>query len=159
MLTDKRETFCQRLAEGLTQSEAYRRSYDASGMKPSTLWEESSRLASDPEVSTRVEEIKSSIVAEIVARKSWDLDTIIGEYSINVYGARQDKQWSASNAAITGIGKALGILTDKLDVNVTHTLKPGLSLEELEARVKRLDALEAGVVEGEVIDPDKDSDS
>ena len=67
----------------------------------------------------------------------------------HVYGAREDRQWSASNAAITGIGKALGILSDKLDVNVTHTLKPGLSLEELEDRMGRLKALKAGIIEGE----------
>ena len=75
------------------------------------------------------------------------------EYEENVHLGRtpNDKgaytSLSASNGAITGIGKALGILTDKIDVNVTHTLKPGMSLEELEARIQRLDALEAGVVD------------
>jgi hypothetical protein len=87
----------------------------------------------------------------MVAKKSWDLDAIIDEFAINVDGAREDKQWSASNAAITGIGKAIGVLTDKVDVNVTHTLKPGMSLEELEERMSRLNALEARIIEGEVI--------
>ena len=57
-------------------------------------------------------------------------------------------QISASSSALATIGKALGILVDKVDVNVTHALKPGLTLEELEDRILRLDALESGVVEG-----------
>ena len=145
MLTARRETFCQGLTEGLTQAEAYRRSHDASGMQPATLWEEASRLAAIPEVSQRVIELKEAVVSKYVEKGVWDLGRIVDEFETNVDGARADKQWTASNSAITGIGKAIGILTDKVDVNVTHTLKPGMSLEELEARVSRLDALEAGV--------------
>ena len=55
--------------------------------------------------------------------------------------------WSAANAIVTTGAKVAGILTDRVDLNVTHTIKPGLSLEELEARIQRLDALEAGVVD------------
>lgn len=144
-----RETFCQGLADGLTQSEAYRRSDFASdNMQSATLWEAASQLAKNPEVILRVAELKSAVTDEYIKGKAWDLGRIVEEYATNVVGARADKQWSASNGAITGIGKALGIVTDTLDVNVTHTLKPGLSLEELEARVQRLDALEAGIIDG-----------
>lgn len=148
MLTAKRETFCQGLADGLTQAESYRRSHDASGMKPSTLWDESSRLAKSPQVAHRVEELRGALVDEYVAKRVWDLSRIVDEAETNMDGAREDHQWSAANAALTTIGKAIGVLTDKVDVNVTHTLKPGLTLEELEGRMGRLDALEAGVVEG-----------
>ena len=44
-----------------------------------------------------------------------------------------------------GYGKSAGTL--EVSGNVNHTIKPGLSLEELEARIQRLDALEAGVVD------------
>ena len=148
MLTPMREKFCQGLAEGLTQSEAYRRSTNTSHWKPETVWDTASKLAAKPEVIQRVEELKAAIVSKYVAKRAWDLNTIIDEYAINAYGAREDRQWAASNAAITGIGKAIGVLSDKIDINVTHSLKPGMSLEELEGRVRRLDALEAGVEAG-----------
>ena len=148
MLTSKREIFCQGLAGGLTQSEAYRRSHDASGMKTATLNEEASRLAAVPDVSLRVAELREASTAKFVEKRVWDLERLVDEAETNMAGAREDRQWSAANGSLTTIGKATGLLVDKMDVSVTHTLKPGLSLEELEARLQRLDALDVGVVDG-----------
>ena len=39
------------------------------------------------------------------------------------------------------------MFVDRKVVSINHTIKPGLSLEELEARIQRLDALEAGVID------------
>ena len=50
--------------------------------------------------------------------------------------------------ALEKLGKYLGLFVDRSEINITHTLKPGMGLEELEARVSRLNALEAGVVDG-----------
>ena len=44
-------------------------------------------------------------------------------------------------------GKITGELVSRHEVSFNHIIKPGLSLEELEARIQRLDALEAGVVD------------
>jgi hypothetical protein len=53
-LTVKQELFCQELAKGATQSDAYRRAYDVGEAKPETIWNDASKLASKPEVSARV---------------------------------------------------------------------------------------------------------
>jgi hypothetical protein len=53
-LTVKQEIFCQELAKGATQSDAYRKAYNSSAAKPETIWAEASRLAADPMVSARV---------------------------------------------------------------------------------------------------------
>ena len=154
-LTAKQESFAQAVVDGLNQSDAYRQAYSAGNMKPEAVWVEASRLMDNPTVSLRVKELSSAVVDDFVAKKAWDLGRIVDEFEVNLDLGRipNDKGsytgLAASNAAITGIGKAIGILTDKVDINVTHTLKPGLTLEELEARVQRLDALEAGVVDGE----------
>ena len=154
-----REKFCQALAEGLTQSDAYRRSTNTSHWKPETVWDTASKLAAKPEVLKRVEELKAAIVTEYVAKRAWDLERLIDEAEINMEGAREDRQWSAANGSLTTIGKATGLLSDKLEVDITHTLKPGLSLEELEGRVRRLDALEAGVIEGKGVLLDDDEEN
>lgn len=152
MLTAKQEAFCNAIVDGMNQSDAYRHAYNAENMTPEVIHVKACELMKTGKVSVILSEKRAAIASAFVAKRVWDLGTIVDEFETNVYGAREDKQWSASNAAITGIGKALGILADKVDVNVTHTLKPGLSLEELEARMERLDALEAGVIEGEVVD-------
>jgi hypothetical protein len=83
----------------------------------------------------------------VVAKVAWDLGRLVSEFEVNVELGRTVDQrgmpvaLAASNGALTGIGKALGILTDRVDVSVTHTLKPGLTLEELESRIARLDTL------------------
>ena len=154
MLTPMREKFCQGLADGLTQSDAYRQSTksDTSRWKPETLWDAASKLAAKSEVIHRVEELKAAIVAEYVTKRAWNLERLIDEAEINMSGAREDRQWSAANGSLTTIGKATGLLSDKLEIDITHTLKPGLSLEELEDRMSRLNALEAGAIEGEVVE-------
>jgi hypothetical protein len=46
------------------------------------------------------------------------------------------------------VGKVTGELVSRHEVSVSHLIMPGKSLEELEDRARRLDALLAGVVEG-----------
>ncbi len=56
-------------------------------------------------------------------------------------------QGAVANRALELLGKHIGMFVDRREINVNHTIKPGLSLEELEARIQRLDALEAGIVD------------
>ena len=141
MLTAKQESFCQAILEGNDQRAAYIAAYSVSGMKDSTIREEASRLAANPNIATTIAEARQR-------NRDWTMATVLADCDTNLAGARKDHQWSAANAIVATGAKVAGILTDKVDINVTHTLKPGLSLEELEARVSRLDALEAGVVDG-----------
>ena len=60
-------------------------------------------------------------------------------------------QWAASNGALNGYGKASGMVTDRSEVSIKVGRLDEMSLEELEARIKRLDALEARIIEGEVV--------
>ena len=53
-LTPKQENFCNGVISGKTASEAYRESYNAKGMKDSSVWTEASKLMSNPKVSQRI---------------------------------------------------------------------------------------------------------
>ena len=59
-LTIKQEAFAQAMASGLypNQAAAYRVAYDAETMAPGTIYQEASRLMSDPRIAARVDEIK-----------------------------------------------------------------------------------------------------
>ena len=59
-LTLKQEKFCHYYVDtDGNASEAYRMSYDASKMKPETIWSAASRLLTNSKVSTRINEIKT----------------------------------------------------------------------------------------------------
>jgi hypothetical protein len=143
-LTHLQESFCQNIVAGMNQSEAYRAAgYTWETMAENTVYQAASRLAADSKIAARVDQLRQPVVARV----AWDLGRLVSEYEVNVVLGRTVDQrgipvaLGASNSALTGIGKALGILTDRVDVSVTHTLKPGLTLEELEARMARLDTL------------------
>jgi phage terminase small subunit len=52
-LTAKQEKFCQSIADGMNQSDAYRAAYSAGGMKDATINVKASELMSDGKVELR----------------------------------------------------------------------------------------------------------
>jgi hypothetical protein len=60
-LTIKQEAFAQAMASGLypTQAAAYRVAYDAENMSQESVYQESSRLMSDPRIASRIDEIRA----------------------------------------------------------------------------------------------------
>ena len=56
-LTPKQEAFCRHVAIGNTMTHAYRKAYNASGMKDSTVNRNASRLHSLPYIRSRVQEL------------------------------------------------------------------------------------------------------
>ena len=63
-LTSKQSAFCRHVTSGNSLSEAYRKSYNASKMKPATVRREAHRLMNNPNVATTVERLESE--AEVV---------------------------------------------------------------------------------------------
>lgn len=57
MLTPKQEKFVRNLVQGMSQREAYKRSYDAENMMDSSIDCEASKLFNDPKISHRYEEL------------------------------------------------------------------------------------------------------
>lgn len=64
-LTLKQENFCQYYVDiDGNASEAYRMSYDASKMKPETIWSAASRLLADCKVAARINQIREQRAKE-----------------------------------------------------------------------------------------------
>lgn len=60
-LTSKQEAFCQSIADGKNQSDAYRAAYEASNMKPETVQSKASILMTNGMVRARVNELKLAL--------------------------------------------------------------------------------------------------
>lgn len=60
-LTAKQEAFCQAIADGKNQSDAYRSAYNAGKMKTETINAMSSKLGLSHEVAMRVKELREAL--------------------------------------------------------------------------------------------------
>jgi phage terminase small subunit len=61
MLTPKQEKFAQNIIEGMSQADAYRNSYCAKRMSDKTIIEEASKLMANPNIATRVQELRDQL--------------------------------------------------------------------------------------------------
>jgi hypothetical protein len=140
-LTVKQEAFAQALAKGLSNADAYRQAYDVSSMKDSSIHTESSKLATNPTISTRVVEIieaakrKNSIFTEKqrekhsdrIWRKMWDM---IEDASTP----------PAVKANLLSLGaKAAGMLTEQVKIENVAAESKDIEKEIIE-RLQRLSA-------------------
>lgn len=113
-LTEKQETFAQRLSEGLTNSEAYRAAYDTSQMAAPTIHSEASKLASSPKISGRLHALlaekraKHNVLTEKQTDRVWRGVWRLAE-GINVPPAVQQ-------SALALAAKMAGMLTDRVEV-------------------------------------------
>jgi phage terminase small subunit len=60
-LTHKQETFCQGIIDGLTQSEAYQRAYDAENMSAPVIANKASELMLKGEIRVRIDALKQQL--------------------------------------------------------------------------------------------------
>ncbi len=65
-LTPKQEKFCREVVKGKDYSAAYQAVYNTKRMKDKTVWEEACRLAKNPKVAARIEELKGKIEEKLV---------------------------------------------------------------------------------------------
>lgn len=60
-LTAKQEAFAQGIADGLGQADAYRRAYDAEGMKDNSVYPKASELMKNGKVAARITELRAGV--------------------------------------------------------------------------------------------------
>ena len=66
-LTPKQERFCQCIADGMSQADAYRNAFDVKPTtKPETVQESASRLMKDPKVSARVQVLRDMLTEKAI---------------------------------------------------------------------------------------------
>ena len=111
-LTPKQEKFAQEVAGGKTQSDAYRSAYDASKSTPKSVNEAASVLMSNVNISSRVEELRIPIVANV----GITLESHLRDLMSLRNQAAEAGQFSASVSAEVARGKAAGIIVDKTEL-------------------------------------------
>jgi phage terminase small subunit len=115
MLTPKQEAFVLAYVETGNASEAYRRCYDASGMKPESINRKAKELLDNGKIAARLAELR----ANVIERHQMTVDDIIRELeearAMAMAGERP--QATAMVAATMGKAKVLGLITDKSEVS------------------------------------------
>jgi hypothetical protein len=136
-LTVKQERFAQLLAEGLTNSEAYRQAYGAENMKASTVWSESCKQAQHPKVSARVDEI----LMQKKAQNSMSTLKASDRVWRNVWRLAEGDNVppSVQQAALALAAKMAGMLTEQVRVENVSADSKSIEQELLE-RLQRLTA-------------------
>lgn len=120
-LTPKQEKFAQGIAKGLNLSNAYRESYDASGMNPVTINTKACFMSKKEQIRARVDELRAPVIANIGITLESHLNDLMSLRN----QAAEAGQFSASVSAEVARGKAAGIIVDKTEL----TGKNGGSLE------------------------------
>lgn len=89
-LTAKQEKFAQCIAQGMTQADAYRASYDTSKSKNETIWSRASELMDDRKVSERVNELKGALAEKELWTREMSVKGLITAYKM----ANEDRNTS-----------------------------------------------------------------
>lgn len=75
-LTAKQEKFCQCIADGMNQSEAYRAAYSAGNMKAETVQSKACVLAKDGKVAARLRELRGALAASLVWTREQSVEVL-----------------------------------------------------------------------------------
>ncbi len=130
MLTAKQENFIELLAEGTSQSSAYRGAYDTQNMSDKTVWEEASRLRRHPKVSTRILELEKEKAARRRLQAVSREERVLNELERIAFG---DGHVSGKLKAMELLGKHIGFFNPKKVPEVERTSKDLLT--EIQGRI------------------------
>lgn len=138
-LTVKQEAFAQGLANGLSNADAYRAAYDASGMKANVVHNEACKLAARPSIADRVMAIveekrrKNSVFTEKARERHSD------RIWARIWGMLDDPMTPPPvKASLLSLGaKAAGMLVDRVETK-TETVDSNSIETELLERLQRL---------------------
>lgn len=136
-LTEKQEAFVRLLSEGATNADAYRGAYDCSNMVPNTVYSESSKLAANPKITARLNEL----LAEKRARNGMLSEKQGDRVWRNVWRLAEGENVppSVQQAALALAAKMAGMLTEQVRVENINADSKSIEAELLE-RLQRLTA-------------------
>lgn len=79
-LTAKQEAFCQGIADGLGQAEAYRAAYDAGDMKENSVYVNASKLMKNAKVTQRISELRSEVQEKQLWSREMSIKALVQAY-------------------------------------------------------------------------------
>jgi phage terminase small subunit len=132
MLTAKQEQFVKNIIDGMSQTDAYRNSYDTKRMADKTIHEKASRLMADDKVRARLQELRDLLAKPTImtAQERLELLTRIAKgeepekVAQYVNGEMIVQDFPASlrtrKDAIDIMNKMTGEYTQKIDATVSY---------------------------------------
>ena len=132
MLTSKQLAFCRYVTSGNSLSEAYRKSYNASKMKPATVRREAHRLMRNPNVATTVEKLERETTVLMVEKTIADRTEVLATLTRIMRG--QLEADSNKVRATQLLAQAHGILKDHAFVSSKERSSEDIQ-NELESRL------------------------
>lgn len=79
-LTAKQEAFCQGIADGLGQADAYRAAYNAEGMKDNTIYPHASRLMNNDKIRARIAELRETVQEKQLWSREMSIKALVQAY-------------------------------------------------------------------------------
>ena len=79
-LTAKQEAFCQGIADGLGQADAYRAAYDAAGMKDISIYPKASELMKNGKIAARIAELRASVQEKQLWSREMSIKALVQAY-------------------------------------------------------------------------------
>jgi len=126
-LTSKQENFCQNIAAGMTQADAYRSAFDADKMKAETIHKRASELMGNGYVTGRVKELKAKLAEKALWTREMSVQALVGAYKI--------AKDSGNAAGMTGAVKELNAMhgyNEPLKVKVDGELVTRIVLVDMD---------------------------
>lgn len=79
-LTAKQEAFCQGIADGLGQADAYRAAYDAEDMKENSVYVNASKLMKNAKIIQRIAELRSQVEEKQLWSREMSIKALVQAY-------------------------------------------------------------------------------
>ena len=130
-LTPKMLHYCRCLASGMTQAQSYREAYSTEGMADASIHTEACRLASDPRISQRVNQIIAVRERHVASATS----TIKDRAKVLEFLRLAMEADHASGSQLRSaelLGKAAGLFTEKLQVETNQASSDDIASELME---------------------------
>lgn len=155
-LTAKQESAAQLHAAGSTQVAAYRQSYNVSPTATNhSVHVDATRLFANPAMSLRIQQLRTVDESALAERRAWTLDRLVDAAEQNLAGARESKQWGSANGAVEWIGRATGLVSDKVQPGAVAVTKIIINLAPgVEPPVDIVEATEYHEVEDSLDTPE-----
>ena len=124
MLTPKQELFAQKIAEGMSQADAYRSAYSCKNMSDNAIYREASLLVENPKVAQRLREIRDinarPSIMTAQKRKEW-LTEVVNDPKIDIRVRLQ---------ASDQLNRMEGEYIQKVEAEVTNAVNINIELSD-----------------------------
>lgn len=124
-LTPKQERFCQNIAKGLSQADAYRDAYYCEDMVDNTVYKEACLLMNNPKITERLKELTAEAVKDI----KYEVEDCFRETDEILQLAKMTDNLQIMLKAVEQKGKLKGLFKDKdNNVNVNVSVMPDVKI-------------------------------